>query len=337
MPFNVSISSLVIVALLLVVWTAGREPRFARGGVRKRQLVDKMTVANTTDEEDTGDELVIQNATTMSPIEATAKDHSDWCPSAVCENSIICKPCDRRYLIILATGRSASTTLTWMMDSLPGIRMGGENKDIISDMEHMFDDLRTDKAFVEGANVKDPWGHNQVYPGSYACAGQSIMEVINPPEDEATKEADLIVGFKIITLQFFKQKQLKPYLDFLHEIFPCARFLVNIRSDVESQAQSVEKTFTKVNSDNEVADLQDANQRYRKIAKDLGEDAFLLDSTEWTQNITVLNNAVDWLGFHKSCHFKTLLEFNTEGWGYANGKTELESIDPECRYIGSNR
>jgi hypothetical protein len=57
--------------------------------------------------------------------------NTGWCRNSVCNNSQLCKPCQRRFLIIFTVGRSASTTLTWMMDSLPGIRMSGENNDLL--------------------------------------------------------------------------------------------------------------------------------------------------------------------------------------------------------------
>ena len=38
--------------------------------------------------------------------------HPSWCPSANCTNTDLCHPCQRRFLILIAMGRSASTTLT---------------------------------------------------------------------------------------------------------------------------------------------------------------------------------------------------------------------------------
>jgi len=35
-----------------------------------------------------------------------------WCPEAICFDSVLCEPCRRRFLIVLTTGRAASTTLT---------------------------------------------------------------------------------------------------------------------------------------------------------------------------------------------------------------------------------
>jgi hypothetical protein len=75
------------------------------------------------------------------------------------------------------------------------------------------------------------------------------------------------------------------------------------------------------------------NERMRRLATMFGNQAQLLDSSDWTKDIDRLNRVVQWLGFNKSCNFKQLLEFNTEGKGYGHGETEMV-LDPNCRYVG---
>ena len=283
-----------------------------------------------------------QEPTIMLPKEHPSFAPSAWCPDAVCENSALCHPCQRRFLIIIATGRSASTTLTYMMDSLPGVRMSGENNDTLGALRSMIDNIQKDPHFLRQQRNplnKGAWGHYRVPDGAFACVAQKMVETITPPlldqNDEFIKDdSDTIVGFK--TIRFLKErgnaKSDKEIVDYVKESFPCARILVNIRSDEEEQRASYSKihAFRK-----DGVSISRMNNRLIRVANMFGNQAMLLDSSEWTKNITSLNKVVTWLGFHPNCQFENLLEFNTEGRGYKHGQTEL-NMNPKCRYVGGD-
>jgi hypothetical protein len=93
---------------------------------------------------------------------------ASWCPKAVCLNSDLCRPCqERRFLILLATARSASTTLDFMLDSLPGVRMSGENNDELKAIRDMMENVMLSVPFRYNNknSVVGPWGHNPIPPG----------------------------------------------------------------------------------------------------------------------------------------------------------------------------
>lgn len=265
---------------------------------------------------------------------------SAWCPTAVCLNSDVCQPCHRRFLILIATGRSASTTLTYMLDQLPGVRMSGENNDALNRIRHMINVVVEKEQFQRESGHMSPWGHNPVINGSLSCVAQHMIEAINPPlVDDQGKliedDAETIVGFK--TIRFIGNNNLDELKEFLETKFPCARIVINIRSDVESQVASEEKAFgfDKSKEDQLRQDLIQQNEEMARLADMLGEQrAHLLDSTEWTHNnISKLNAAVAWLGFAESCFFQQLLEMNTQGGGYGAGRTSLHH-NPQCHYVG---
>jgi hypothetical protein len=108
--------------------------------------------------------------------------------------------------------------------------------------------------------------------------------------------------------------------------------LVNIRSDEEGQMASFSRkpAFRKY-----VASISRMNDRLKQVANMFGNQAMLLDSSEWTKDMNVLNQVVTWLGFHRTCHFEKLLEFNTGGRGYDHGQTEL-TMNPNCKYVGGD-
>jgi hypothetical protein len=268
---------------------------------------------------------------------------TSWCPKAVCLNSNLCQPCQRRFLIILATARSASTTLDYMIDNLPGMRMSGENNDQLQAIRGMMDNVMLKKIFQYKRKVvrKGAWGHNPIPPGAAACVGQKMIETINPPLTDQwgavlEDDADTIIGFK--TIRFLHngttEADTVALVRWVQSNFPCAKFLVNIRSETTDQAKS-QKVLRKI-AQHDAEELLELNERMRNLVNLFGGDqAYLLDSSKWTTDLESLNQAVDWLGFHKSCHFQELLEFNTPSVrGYGAAKSQLD-MNPECRYVGS--
>jgi hypothetical protein len=278
---------------------------------------------------------------TRTPPNSTAS----WCPKAVCLNSDLCQPCQRRFLILLATGRSASTTLDFMLDSLPGVRMSGENNDELKAIKYMMDNIIKHSVFKDPkVPRKSPWGHNPVPQGATACVGQKMIETINPPLTDRwgtvlEDDTETIIGFK--TVRFLHKVTTEAdtiaLVRWVQAQFPCAKFLVNIRSAEKDQAKSQAKAFIVGDELRTGAnELHQLNERMRNLVKLFGGDqAYLLDSSEWTKNLESLNQAVEWLGFHKSCHFQELLEFNTGSGGYGAAKTQIE-LSPECHYVGGS-
>lgn len=295
--------------------------------------------------------IALKEATSPHPVDRK------WCPTAKCFDSANCRPCQRRFLIVIATGRSASTTLTWMLDALPGVRMSGENNDVLKHIHSMIDGTAEQLPFKrqrQDGEEKNSWSHNVVPEGAFACVAQKMIETINPPvKNETYLEMDeelKIIGFKTIRLQNgVKLEALPEIVKFINESFPCARIIVNIRSEVDLQAKSQIITFTTFKGQrlaDKVKDLEEEkrltdrakaleeeNEKLKRIAQLFGNRAKLMDSSEWTTDVNRLNQVVGWLGFHKSCNFTKLLEFNTGRGGYDHGVTKLR-MNPECRYVG---
>lgn len=256
-----------------------------------------------------------------------------WCPSATSCGFVHrhCKPCRRRWLIILSMGRSASTTLTHQMWKLPGIHMGGEENNLVEKLRDAFNSTLTKLETYQ--NDTGAWIHEPVSKEIISCSTQNALEAINPPPSNLDKD-DLILGFKANML--FDTEDVTGTARFLQEAFPCARFLINHRS-----AESVKESMVRIDfwmNNRTLEDIEGQIQNLRHIGKLLPESqTHFLDSGKWTKNVTLLNEVVDWLGYSKECHFEEVLQFNTGGKrGYAHGKKTLTKMDPNCRYIGSS-
>jgi len=282
-------------------------------------------------------------STTKQRKNLTVNQKSGWCPRAKCLETDLCSPCTRRYLIVLTMPRAASTTLTWMLDSLPGIRMSGENGNTLGRIKSMVDNVVKDANFFHSTNKRAPWGHNFMPNQTLSCVSQQMIESINPPVLKKKKyiawpagEASEIVGFKTIRYLISDTKtvaQEREWTEFLLDHFPCSRVLINVNSDVEGQVHSIEKAFHSTNETKVTGFIEEGSAKLRRLAARLGSDrAFLLDKNEWTQNVTYLNEAVSWLGFKDECHFQELLEFNTGGSGYGNGRTTLR-MSNKCKRL----
>ena len=282
----------------------------------------------------------------------SAKDA--WCPQAHCDVTALCHPCTRRYLVILSTGRSGSTTLNEMIQSLPGIRMSGENNGMLTHFYHAMSATRTHFEWNRGHLViPGPWRHNPVPPSAFACVTQQMVETINPPllQDgnqtivNAQEEKEDIVGFKTIRFPPYynasivneteRQAFFQDAAIFLNESLPCARFIISIR-DAAAHAKSVQKAFDaghaafRSNLDEAIAESTRRNQDMMYFAQLLGNEhrVRVVDSTEWTKDISILNQLVSsWLGFSPACHFQQLFQMNTRR-NYYQGKVTSRKKTP---------
>lgn len=269
------------------------------------------------------------------------KLHPTYCPLATCHTSDLCAPCQRRFLIVIATPRSASTTLTWMFDDLPGVRMAGENNNALGYLKAATDNTANHKEFQKQVEMRSSWGHRFMPDQTLACANQKFIESISPPPLKRGKfvsdrnHTNDIVGFK--TIRFFRgieksevdRQDMVRYLNFN---FPCSRIIVNVDSDLPRQAKSLQRiSGFASSSQNQTKRLLVENGNLRWLATELGpQRAFLLDKDQWTKNISCLNEAISWLGFDDACHFRKLLAFNVGGYGKGRTKNRLR---PECKRI----
>ena len=361
---SVSIFALLVVFFAVIYfWNLvfSRDISFKGMGTSKPPEVDNTTIANMCQE--------MMNQSTESPTRTTGKPTKSpqapptggpvpylppidraWCPKAVCSNSPMCQPCQRRFLMVITNGRSASTTLTWMLDSLPGVRMGGENHDVLQNIKDMmnatfYGPMRTSFSIT---SKNTPWYHNPIPAGALACVSQKMIETIVPPlllndtRFPSTEEHE-ISGFKTIRLfQRTPLARLSEMIEFLQEHFPCTRYIVNYRSDRQAQAASQTNTFTKNITDKDPLDkvvnrLDHEVQWLFQFAKLMGEDrARIIDSSIWTEDVSELNKAVRWLGFDESCAFEKNLELNTKNRFGHVGPTTLK-MNPQCRYVGGKK
>lgn len=203
--------------------------------------------------------------------------------------------------------------------------MSGENHDILKKQYLFYQETFDEVHWGRSIGQKTAFGRNEIPEGSLSCILQNTMELITPPVfpvKDVPEEDSTIIGFKNIQSHIFENpEEMQTFVDFLKEHLPCARFLVNYRSDIQALAKSFEKNFQW--SGEIEKGIQEEIDSLKRLYEQLGpEQAYLLDSDMWTKNVTVLNEALHWMGYSQSCNFPEVLEFNTKE--YMHTKTEFK-------------
>ena len=206
-----------------------------------------------------------------------------WCPFAKCQNSPLCKPCRRRWLLILATGRYGSTSMLQMLNLLPGVRLSGENNNAVYVVASAFDAIFRRPFKVQQQD--GAWGHYRIRKSDMACTAQSIFEAINPPEEAVQlskmlleQDSHTIVGFK--TMRIHEKWSAEEAVQIIQLLFPCSRIVVNYNSNTTKQAMSWKSLIEKNKTVQVIStNLAYKNLKLKAIAEDIGpEQAFVMDT-----------------------------------------------------------
>ena len=217
--------------------------------------------------------------------------------------------------------------------------MSGENENELFIASHLESNLHQHNFFVDDkTRDSGAWLHNAIPSQAMACPMQQILSTIDPPPHETLMqlnrpghpsfeehEASSIIGAKMIRIQDGEWSPMQAAAYF-QENFPCSRFVVNYRSDENAQAKSaINAGMQKI-----VGKLKLDNEFLHSFATALGtERAQLIDMSEWTKDISIINNVVRWLGF-QGCGFKSALHENHDRYG-TDRSTDL-GIGALCRF-----
>jgi len=283
-----------------------------------------------------------------------SQSHSDfssqnlaWCPNAACSNSALCQPCRQRFLFILSTGRAASTALLLdMINRLPNVRVGGENNNTL----YIASKLETNLEMLGFAGLRskvparphfEAWFHHEIPEQAMACTIQKVLQTINPPPEEIQQqiinsdssersaialdryETSQILGAKMIRVQRGNWTALQAS-KFFNYNFPCAKYIINTRLNTDNQVASQKNTFKVPTPLEELQDgIKRQNDFLTQFAQYMSEDkARLIYMEEWTNNVTQLNEVVEWLGF-RNCQYDKVLHNNKDGYHHDDSSIDL--------------
>ncbi|MBS44363.1 MAG: sulfotransferase family protein [Nocardioides sp.] len=201
---------------------------------------------------------------------------------------------DLGYLVVVTYGRSGSTLLQGVLNSLPGYLVRGENRAALRHL-HGFHRAMTEerpggppRAFRDPTH---PWFGVGDFPADRSLAalrGLAIDTVLRPEPDTR------VVGFKEVR---WYHDDLPAYVAFLRELLPGVRFVVNTR-DHAAVLDSMERAgwFGAAQRAKNAALLAATEERFGALLADLGDAAYAVRFEEWSQGPAHLAGLHDWLG-----------------------------------------
>lgn len=194
-----------------------------------------------------------------------------------------------RYLFMLTYGRSGSTLLQGILNSIPGYLIRGENREAVY---HLYQFHRTCVREARRVTREDgsrlPVTHPFFGIDSFP-ADRSLVQL----RDTVTRtllrpEADTrVTGFKEIR---WYQEDLADFVSFLSQAFPGARFLVNTR---DHEAVLASKFWRSKPRDGR---LERAETAILDVAAHLGEAAYRVHYDDYVADPDVLSGMFRWLG-----------------------------------------
>ena len=193
------------------------------------------------------------------------------------------------HLFIMTYGRSGSTLVQGILNSIPGYLIRGENRDAL---HHLFAYHQT--LVKEAARVtREDGSRLPVTHPFYGMDGFSAEVSLDRIRQLATatvlrpEPGTRVTGFKEIR---WYQKDLAEYVDFLRAVFPGARFIVNTR---DHEAVLASKFWRDKPRDGR---LERNEESILEVAGGLGDDAFRVHFDDYVRDPASLAGLFEWLG-----------------------------------------
>lgn len=195
---------------------------------------------------------------------------------------------DPDFLFVVTYGKSGSTLLMGLLDSLPGYCIRGENRGVLY---HLF--RYHSKAVAERGKWSrsdplpptHPWYGIDDYPSATAVAGMRrlVIDTLLRPEP-GTK----VAGFKEVRWWMTGPVE---YLDFIDTLFPGVRYILNTRN-LDNVAQS--SWWRKIPTAR--ADLAKVEERLKDTVARRGERGYHVHYDDYVKDPSILRDLCDWLG-----------------------------------------
>jgi hypothetical protein len=195
---------------------------------------------------------------------------------------------DLDYLFVVTYGRSGSTLLMGLLNTLPGYLIRGENRDALHHLFLFDQTMRAESARGPKRKLREP-----THP-FFGIAGYPREKAVRQLRRIATetvmrpREGTRVTGFKEIR---WYHQDLEEYVAWLREVFPGARFLVNTRNH-----DDVLKSKWWAEGEDKSGHLAAVEQRVLDLADTLGDAAYRVHYDEYVADPTVLRGMFAWLG-----------------------------------------
>jgi hypothetical protein len=193
---------------------------------------------------------------------------------------------DLRYVFVVTYGRSGSTLLAGILNSIPGYLIRGENQDALHHLFQFHTTMATqsERTGKQARQRTHPFFGIGDFPPqrSIDAIRRLVLETVLRPRAETR-----VTGFKEIR---WYHPDLEEYVEWLREVFPGARFVINTRRH-EDVLKS--KWWAEGDKSTRLAEVED---RILALAADLGAAAYRVHYDDYVADPTSLRGLFDWLG-----------------------------------------
>ena len=192
------------------------------------------------------------------------------------------------HVFVMTYGRSGSTLLMGILNSIPGWLLRGENRHA---MRHLYDFHRSGLAErarvdpVRAAEPTHPWFGIESFPEQASLQHIRTLAEATLLRPEPTTR---VTGYKEIR---WYDDDLPDYLDFLRQVFPGARFVLNTRN-LEDVAASNYCTH----KDDPLGQVRRNEEKMLAAAAGLGDAVHRVHYDDYVADPAVLRGLFDWLG-----------------------------------------
>jgi hypothetical protein len=192
------------------------------------------------------------------------------------------------FLFMVTYGRSGSTLLNGILNSIPGYLIRGENHGATRRLfliHHAIDEQMRQLAAARTDTPTHPWFGIKGYPRRRALDEMRayVIRALLRPEPDSR-----VIGFKEIR---WSHPQFEDYVRFMADLFPTAKFLFNTR-DHEAVARS--KWWA--NAQDPLGQLQTLEARFAIAEEELGPRAYRVHYDDYVADVEKLRGMFAWLG-----------------------------------------
>jgi hypothetical protein len=199
------------------------------------------------------------------------------------------------YVFIVTYGRSGSTLLQLVLNSIPGYCIRGENANALFRLAQAWaaietaEPMRGARIAGEATGPDHPWfGAERADPDRL---GRGLAEVF-VRETLSLPGGTRVGGFKEIRFHL-AGGEVESYLDFITRFFPNPRFVFNTRSH---QATARSGWWARMDPAAVKAELTSAERVFARMQKRLGNRAIALHYDDYAQDPEALRPLFDFLG-----------------------------------------
>ncbi|HWJ83541.1 MAG TPA: sulfotransferase [Nocardioides sp.] len=198
---------------------------------------------------------------------------------------------DLGYVFICTYGRSGSTLLQGVLNSIPGYQIRGENRQALWHLYEMHQLLMRQKRSHSGRIERDeplpvthPFYGVDGYPVSaHRSYRRLALELLLRPDHDTR-----VTGFKEIR---WADEDVVGYVRFLRNVFPEARFVINTRD-----LDAVSASAWWARDPDARTKLEEAEARLDALAEELGSAAYRVRYDDYVADPAALTGLFEWLG-----------------------------------------